>query len=192
MEFIKLPLIKLSHKSKNYLLMSSSNDDSKINISNMYIKKKFVDNNIIKKNVFEDNNNINNCNNNNIIDSNQKFKLSLKMKKSNNQNSFKKLIFNPKRSCDNFYKNNLLQSFEQFTSLNSLKYTINMNKDKERNEKKISNNLSQYNIGKDDYEEKKKKILNKEQKIKLKNAVVLKEIRTKTIFNNELIKSVLN
>lgn len=194
MEFIKLPLIKLSHKSKKFFLMSSSNDDSKINFSNIYIKKKFVfDKNIIPKNVIEDNKNVNNCNNNNIINNNQKFKLSLKMKKSTNNNSFKKLIFNPKMSCDNFYKNKLLQSFEQFTSLNSQKVgSINVTKDKERNEKKIPNNLNQYNKGKNDYEEKKKKLFNKEQKIKLKNAVVLKEIRTKTIFNNELIKSVLN
>ena len=41
---------------------------------------------------------------------------------------------------------------------------------------------------------KKKKIykLDKEYKKKLNNSVVLKEIRTKAIFNNELIKSVLN
>ena len=58
--------------------------------------------------------------------------------------------------------------------------------------KKIPNNLSQFNIGKDDYEEKKKKQFNKERKIKLKNTVVFKDIGKKTIFNNELIKSVLN
>jgi hypothetical protein len=188
MEIIKLPLIKLSHKSKNYHLISSSSDDSKIGFSGTFIKKKFIfDKNLIQKNLFEDNQNIKNFNNN------QKVKLSLKIKKPSNQNSLKKLVFDSKMSCDNFFKNKLLQSFEQFTSLNSEKvHLINVNKDIEKNEKKIPNNLSQFNIGKDDYEEKKKKQFNKERKIKLKNTVVFKDIGKKTIFNNELIKSVLN
>ena len=106
MEIIKLPLIKLSHKSKNYHLISSSSDDSKIGVSGTFIKKKFIfDKNLIQKNLFEDNQNIKNFNNN------QKVKLSLKIKKPSNQNSLKKLVFDSKMSCDNFFKNKLLQSF---------------------------------------------------------------------------------
>ncbi len=168
MEKIKLPKIKNFNKKNFHPISISSknyNDNNSIKGETKIISEK----NILQKNK-------------------QTIKLSFKIKKLPNQFSFKKIMLNS--------NNNLQKYYEELSSLNSQRSELIFLKNKKEKKKKIiCNHLSYLYNGNDEYEKKKKKIiykLDKEYKKKLNNSVVLKEIRTKAIFNNELIKSVLN